>query len=110
MPFVPSDNPTGAYQRIFTLSDGWQGKQTLIKFDGVETYFEVYVNGQYVGFSKGSRLTAEFDVGAMVKTGDNLLCVRVMQWAALPTWKTGYVVVSGDLPRCLSGRKTPNAY
>ncbi len=32
VPFVPSDNPTGAYQRIFTLSDGWQGKQTLIKF------------------------------------------------------------------------------
>ncbi len=81
VPFVPSDNPTGAYQRIFTLSDGWQGKQTLIKFDGVETYFEVYVNGQYVGFSKGSRLTAEFDISAMVKTGDNLLCVRVMLWA-----------------------------
>lgn len=68
VPFVPSDNPIGAYQRIFTLSDGWQGKQTLIKFDGVETYFEVYVNGQYVGFSKGSRLTAEFDISAMVKT------------------------------------------
>lgn len=41
----------------------------------------MYVNGQYVGFSKGSRLTAEFDISAMVHTGDNLLCVRVMQWA-----------------------------
>lgn len=81
MPYVPTDNPTGAYQRIFTLGDGWKGKQTLIKFDGVETYFEVYVNGQYIGFSKGSRLTAEFDISAAVKTGDNLLCVRVMQWA-----------------------------
>ena len=81
VPYVPSDNPTGAYQRIFTLSEGWQGKQTLIKFDGVETYFEVYVNGHYVGFSKGSRLTAEFDISAVAKTGDNLLCVRVMQWA-----------------------------
>lgn len=99
------------YQRIFTLSDGWQGKQTLIKFDGVETYFEVHVNGQYVGFSKGSRLTAEFDISAMVKTGDNLLCVRVMQWAdSTYVEDRGYVVVSGDLPRCLSGRKTPNAY
>lgn len=81
VPYVPTNNPTGAYQRIFSLSEGWQGKQTLIKFDGVETYFEVYVNGQYVGFSKGSRLTAEFDISAMVRTGDNLLCVRVMQWA-----------------------------
>lgn len=81
VPYVPSDNPTGAYQRIFTLSEGWQDKQTIIKFDGVETYFEVYVNGHYVGFSKGSRLTAEFDISTVVKTGDNLLCVRVMQWA-----------------------------
>lgn len=81
VPFVPSNNPTGAYQRIFTLSNGWQGKQTLIKFNGVETYFKVYVNGQYVGFSKGSRLTAKFNISAMVKTGNNLLCVRVMQWA-----------------------------
>lgn len=81
VPRVPADNPTGAYQRHFTLSDGWQGKQTLIKFDGVETYFEVYVNGQYIGFSKGSRLTAEFDISHAVHSGQNLLCVRVMQWA-----------------------------
>ncbi|WP_410172155.1 sugar-binding domain-containing protein, partial [Klebsiella michiganensis] len=66
VPYVPTDNPTGAYQRIFTLSEGWQGQQTLIKFDGVETYFEVYVNGQYIGFSKGSRLTAEFDISHAV--------------------------------------------
>ncbi|RJX69355.1 beta-galactosidase subunit alpha [Vibrio sinensis] len=81
VPFVPSDNPTGAYQRIFTLSEQWDGKQTIIKFDGVETYFEVYVNGKYVGFSKGSRLTAEFDISTYVKQGENLLSVRVMQWA-----------------------------
>lgn len=52
----------------------------LIKFDGVEIYFEVYVNGQYVGFSKGSCLIVEFDISVMVKIGDNLLCVCVMQW------------------------------
>ena len=62
VPFVPSDNPTGAYQKTFTLGASWEKKQTIIKFDGVETYFEVYVNGHYVGFSKGSRLTAEFDI------------------------------------------------
>lgn len=81
VPFVPSDNPTGAYQRTFTLDSNWQGQQTIIKFDGVETYFEVYVNGRYVGFSKGSRLTAEFDISDFVTIGDNLLSVRVMQWA-----------------------------
>ncbi|EGA67218.1 beta-galactosidase subunit alpha [Vibrio brasiliensis] len=81
VPFVPSDNPTGAYQRNFTLGENWNDQQTIIKFDGVETYFEVYVNGQYVGFSKGSRLTAEFDISRYVVQGDNLLSVRVMQWA-----------------------------
>ncbi|EEZ00202.1 beta-D-galactosidase alpha subunit [Vibrio sp. RC586] len=81
VPFVPSDNPTGAYQRTFTLGANWQDQQTIIKFDGVETYFEVYVNGHYVGFSKGSRLTAEFDISTWVQQGENLLSVRVMQWA-----------------------------
>ncbi|CAM3921947.1 beta-galactosidase subunit alpha [Rahnella bruchi] len=81
IPYVPTNNPTGAYQQRFTLDAAWAGKQTLIKFDGVETYFEVYVNGQYVGFSKGSRLCAEFDISACVKTGENLLSVRVLQWA-----------------------------
>lgn len=81
IPFVPSDNPTGAYQRVFTLGEAWADDQVIIKFDGVETYFEVYVNGHYVGFNKGSRLTAEFDISAFVKTGKNLLSVRVMQWA-----------------------------
>jgi len=81
VPFVPTDNPTGAYQRTFTLSKHWKNKQTIIKFDGVETYFEIYINGSYVGFSKGSRLTAEFDISTYVKIGENLLSVRVMQWA-----------------------------
>ncbi len=64
VPFVPTNNPTGAYQRSFMLSPAWDGEQVIIKFDGVETYFEIYVNGHYVGFSKGSRLTAEFDISA----------------------------------------------
>ncbi len=81
IPFVPASNPTGAYQRTFSLEAAWAGKQIIIKFDGVETYFEVYVNGHYVGFSKGSRLCAEFDISAFAVQGENLLSVRVMQWA-----------------------------
>lgn len=81
VPFVPTNNPTGAYQRQFSLPQEWLQRQIIIKFDGVETYFEVYVNGHYVGFSKGSRLSAEFDLSPYVQAGDNLLSVRVMQWA-----------------------------
>lgn len=81
VPFVPTNNPTGAYQRRFTLDASWADQQTLIKFDGVETYFEIYVNGHSVGFSKGSRLCAEFDISKFVQQGENLLSVRVLQWA-----------------------------
>lgn len=81
IPYVPTNNPTGAYQRKFHLDAAWDNVQTLIKFDGVETYFEVYVNGHYAGFSKGSRLCAEFDISAFVQQGENLLSVRVLQWA-----------------------------
>ncbi|MFZ3387809.1 beta-galactosidase subunit alpha [Buttiauxella gaviniae] len=81
VPFVPTNNPTGAYQRQFSLPSDWLQRQVIIKFDGVETYFEVYVNGHYVGFSKGSRLSAEFELSPYVKAGENLLSVRVMQWA-----------------------------
>ena len=66
---------------LSSLAKAGTDKQTIIKFDGVETYFEVYVNGEYVGFSKGSRLTAEFDISSHVKAGNNLLSIRVMQWA-----------------------------
>ncbi|WP_367300187.1 beta-galactosidase subunit alpha [Hafnia alvei] len=81
VPFVPTNNPTGAYQRQFSLPAEWLQRQIIIKFDGVETYFEVYLNGHYVGFSKGSRLSAEFDLSPYVQAGENLLAVRVMQWA-----------------------------
>ena len=63
------------------LNKSWLDKQVIIKFDGVETYFEVYVNGNYVGFSKGSRLTAEFDISKYLLEGENLLSVKVLQWA-----------------------------
>jgi len=42
---------------------------------------EVYVNGTYIGFSKGSRLTAEFDITAQLREGDNLLAVKVLQFS-----------------------------
>ncbi|XNM71764.1 sugar-binding domain-containing protein [Escherichia coli] len=46
----------------------------------------------------------------MVKTGDNLLCVRVMQWADSTYVEDQDMWWSAGISRCLSGRKTPNAY
>jgi beta-galactosidase/evolved beta-galactosidase subunit alpha len=81
-PRVPSDNPTGSYRRTFLVPETWDGMQIRLRFDGVDSCFEAYVNGRFVGMGMGSRLPHEFDVTAQVKAGGNTLAVRVYQWSA----------------------------
>lgn len=78
-PNVPLENPTGLYQRTFH-ANGTSGQQ-ILRFDGVEAYFEVWLNGRQVGWSKGSRLAAEFDVSDFLVEGENTLLVKVLQFA-----------------------------
>ncbi len=80
-PRVPGENPTGSYRRRFTVPDDWSGRRLILRFDGVDSAFEVYMNGRFTGFSKGSRMAAEFDVTEFVRAGQNLLAVRVYQWS-----------------------------
>lgn len=80
-PLVPSDDPTGVYQRIVTLPALTPGSREIIRFDGVESYAELYVNGTFIGMTKGSRLSAEFDVTEAVHEGDNLFVVKVLQYS-----------------------------
>ncbi len=81
-PRVPTENPTGSYRRTFHFPENWDGKQIRLRFDGVDSWFVAYVNGQQVGSGMGSRLPHEFDITAMVKPGTNVLAVQVTQWSA----------------------------
>jgi len=82
-PHVPDRNPAGEYRRHFTLPPGRQfGGSTVVRFDGVDSCFALFVNGAAVGHSKGSRLIREFDVTHLVTPGDNVIAVRVHQWSA----------------------------
>lgn len=80
-PHVPSENPTGIYIREFYLSKDEVEKQNIIRFDGVDSIFYLYINGREVGMSKGSRLTAEFDITDYVREGMNKIVVKVLQWS-----------------------------
>ncbi|MBE7473258.1 MAG: beta-galactosidase [Anaerolineae bacterium] len=80
-PHVPADNPTGLYRHTFTLPAGWQGRQVFICFDGVESAFYLWLNGQPIGFSKGSRMPAEFDLTPYLQPGSNTLAVMVIRWS-----------------------------
>ena len=81
LPAIPDDdNPTGSYIRTFTIPKNWAGRQVFIVFAGVDAAFHVWVNGQAVGYSQGSRLPAEFDLMPYVQPGENVLAVRVYRW------------------------------
>ena len=80
-PFVPSENPTGIYRRSFTVPDTWQGGKTILRFDGVGSAFDVWINGIHCGYSKVSRLASEFDISHCIVIGENQITVRVYQWS-----------------------------
>lgn len=78
-PYVKKQNPVGLYRRHFTVEH--PAPKTLLHFAGVEGAFYVYLNDTLVGFSKGSRLPAEFDVSSLIGQGDNLLAVKVFTYS-----------------------------
>ena len=81
-PSVPDeDNPTGDYRRSFQLPE-WDVERVLLRFDGVESIYRVWLNGAEIGVGKGSRLVQEFDVTGMVRAGPNVIMVRVSQWSS----------------------------
>ncbi len=77
-PYVPDDNPCGVYEREFTLEKKW-GRVYFV-LEGVSSCAYVYVNGNYVGFTQGSHLFAEFDVTDYVNRGTNTIRVKVLKW------------------------------
>lgn len=82
-PFVPDENPTGDYRRTFEVPEEWTAAEAVVlRFDGVESRYRVWLNGAEIGIGSGSRLAQEFDVTAAVRSGRNLLVVRVHQWSA----------------------------
>lgn len=80
-PYVPSENPTGIYRRGFQVEKEWLEENIILRFDGVSSAYDVWVNGQHVGYSKVSRLASEFDVTEFLHEGENQITVRVYQWS-----------------------------
>ena len=55
-------NEVGSYRRTFNVPADWKGQEIYLNFDGVDSFFYLYINGKYVGFSKNSRNLAEFNI------------------------------------------------
>ncbi|KAF9692573.1 hypothetical protein EKO04_009351 [Ascochyta lentis] len=80
-PNVPfTENETGSYVRKFNVPEDLKSGQIRLRFEGVDSAFHVWVNGQEIGYSQGSRNPDEFDVTSVVDlNGENTLAVRVYQ-------------------------------
>jgi beta-galactosidase/evolved beta-galactosidase subunit alpha len=85
-PYVPAKNPTGVYERNFEVSSDKinlidHQNQHRLRFHGVDSAFEVILNGHKLGGSTGSRYTSEFDMTNALKLGENTLRVIVKKWS-----------------------------
>ena len=79
-PYVPQDNPCGAYLHSFTWHRDPDAPCAFLNFEGVDSCFYVWLNGTYAGYSQVSHHTAEFDVTNLLQEGENLLAVLVLKW------------------------------
>lgn len=70
-------NPVGSYVKYFNVKDDLKNKKTFISFQGVETAFYVWLNGQFIGYSEDTFTPSEFDITDYLKDGENKLAVEV---------------------------------
>ena len=80
-PFVPTLNPTGIYERDFTVLDSWLGNRIVVQIGGFESVAILSINGVEVGMAKDSRLAADFEVSAFVNPGKNRIQIKVVKWS-----------------------------
>lgn len=83
-PHVPDENPTGEYRLKFRMPEGWPTVgRTVLRFEGVDSWFQVALNGTILAYSHGSRLPTEIDLTEHLSSGENILAVKVTKWSAM---------------------------
>ncbi|MEG1427989.1 MAG: glycoside hydrolase family 2 TIM barrel-domain containing protein, partial [Oscillospiraceae bacterium] len=80
-PMPPAHNPTGCYRREFTLPENFAGRRVYLSFEGVETAYYLWVNGNPVGYSEDSKLPSEFEITPYLQKGENLFALQVMRFS-----------------------------
>lgn len=79
---VPHDySPVGSYKRTFNVPVLWENRRVFLQFGAVKSAMYVWINGQKVGYSQGSKTPAEWDITCYLKPGENSLAVEVYRWS-----------------------------
>lgn len=80
-PHVPEVNPTGLYYHTFEVPNNWHERRTVLHIGGCESVLALWLNGEFIGLSKCSRMSAEFEINDALKKGTNTLAAMVVQWS-----------------------------
>jgi beta-galactosidase len=79
-PHAPAMNPCGLYIKNLHIKKDREGFRRYLNFEGVDSCFYLYINGQFTGYSQVSHSTSEFDVTDYIRKGDNHIAVLVLKW------------------------------
>jgi len=74
-------NPVGHYRRTFNVPADWNGRRVFASFQGVESCFYLWINGEKVGYAEDSYTASEFDITKYLKAGENTIAVQVYRWS-----------------------------
>ncbi len=80
-PIVPTQNPTGLYRHEFKTPENWNTRRTVLHIGGAESVLYVWLNNQFVGMAKDSRLPSEYDITKFLQPGKNMLACAVVKWS-----------------------------
>ena len=81
-PVAPTvKNSVGQYKRTFEIPADWDGREVFVSFQGVESAFYLYVNGERVGYAEDSYTADEFNITDYLKEGENTIAVEVYRWS-----------------------------
>ena len=80
-PYIPhDDNPTGCYRHEFDIPAEWKGRRIILHFESGLAAMHIWLNGEKVGYSEGTKTAVEFDITPYVKQGGNLLAIEGYRW------------------------------
>lgn len=77
-PFIPADNPVAVYHRTFDYKE--DGRERYLVFEGVDSCFYLFVNGQIFGYAQVSHAMHEFRITEALTEGENHIVVAVLKW------------------------------
>jgi len=81
-PFAPQENPTGYYFKEINIPSNWKEKRIVLHVGSAESVLMVYVNGEFAGCSKDTRLESEFDISVFLHSDKpNILCLKVVRYS-----------------------------